>query len=73
MRNTKGKFDHNTKLIFPPVKLCTDNGVMPAWAGVEMLKKEISNAIEGQEVIAKWPLGTPVTDLLPVDKDTLVS
>jgi hypothetical protein len=37
---------------------------MPAWAGVEMLMKGISNAVEGQEVIAKWPLGIPVTDLI---------
>ena len=25
------------KLIFPPPQLCTDNGVMAAWAGIEKL------------------------------------
>ncbi len=39
---------------------------MPAWVGVEMLKRGISNDIENQEVIAKWPLGVPVTDLVPI-------
>ncbi len=66
LRNSKGKFESNIKLIFPPVSLCTDNGVMPAWVGVEMLKRGISNDIENQEVIAKWPLGVPVTDLVPL-------
>lgn len=49
-------------LMFPPVSLCTDNGVMAAWAGIEKLKVGISNAIEGQEVIARWPLGLPMVD-----------
>lgn len=26
------------EIIFPPVELCSDNGVMIAWAGVEILK-----------------------------------
>ena len=52
------------KLIFPPVKLCTDNGVMAAWAGIEKFNLGISNNKEGQEVLAKWPLGVPIVDPL---------
>ena len=47
-------------LIFPPPKLCTDNGVMAAWAGMEKLFLGISDAIENVEPIARWPLGTPI-------------
>lgn len=52
------------KLIFPPVKLCTDNGVMSAWAGIEKFNLGVSNVKENQDVLAKWPLGTPVVDPL---------
>ena len=44
-------------LIFPPVGLCTDNGVMVAWAGVEKLLMGVSDEPEGQEVVPRWPLG----------------
>jgi tRNA A37 threonylcarbamoyltransferase TsaD len=44
-------------LIFPPPALCTDNGVMVAWAGIEKLRMGISNQIDGQEPFARWPLG----------------
>lgn len=47
-------------LIFPPPSLCTDNGVMAAWAGIEKLKMGISNEINNQEVVARWPLGLPL-------------
>lgn len=29
------------KLIVPPPKLCTDNGIMIAWNGVEKLKENL--------------------------------
>jgi tRNA A37 threonylcarbamoyltransferase TsaD len=45
------------KLIFPPPSLCTDNGVMVAWAGIEKLNNGISDPIENQECIARWPIG----------------
>lgn len=45
------------KVYFPPIKLCTDNGVMVAWAGIEKFQLGISNAIEDQEPISRWPLG----------------
>lgn len=49
-------------LIFPPVKLCTDNGVMSAWTGIEKLLLGISDDPQTQEVVARWPLGN-MTDL----------
>lgn len=52
------------RLVFPPPSLCTDNGVMSAWSGVEKLLLGISDAIEGQEVIARWPLGEPLQNVV---------
>lgn len=49
-------------LVFPPLQLCTDNGVMVAWAGIEMLSQGISHAIDEQEVIPKWNIGNPLPD-----------
>lgn len=49
-------------LIFPPPKLCTDNGVMAAWAGIEKLYLGISDAVENVEPIARWPLGSPIEE-----------
>lgn len=48
------------KLVVPPPRLCTDNGVMVAWAAIEKLKEGYSDVIEGQDVLARWPLGQPV-------------
>ena len=45
-------------LVFPPGSLCTDNGAMVAWAGIEKLSVGISDSPHGQEVIPRWPLGT---------------
>ena len=56
------------RLVFPPPALCTDNGVMVAWTGVEKLLLGISDEVEGQEVVARWPLGAPVDDGNPVFK-----
>jgi tRNA A37 threonylcarbamoyltransferase TsaD len=44
------------KLIFPPPALCTDNGVMVAWAGIEKLQLGISDSIEGQVMTALYIL-----------------
>lgn len=49
-------------LVFPPPSLCTDNGVMVAWAGVEKLLLGISDDVEDEAVRARWPLGTPIED-----------
>jgi len=50
------------QLFFPPVKLCTDNGVMAAWAGIEKMALGMSDVIEGQEVVARWALGQPLIE-----------
>ncbi len=44
-------------MVVPPARLCTDNGVMVAWAAVERLREGMSNHAEGQEVYARLPLG----------------
>lgn len=49
-------------LFFPPISLCTDNGVMVAWAGIETLQLGISNDIDGQEVVPKWSIAAPAVD-----------
>ena len=49
-------------LYFPSLSLCTDNGAMVAWAAIEKLKLGLTDEVEGQEVIPKWPLGRPLDD-----------
>ncbi len=55
------------RLIFPPPKLCTDNGAMIAWTGIEKMfrlrrddKEHASNeedmTSQEYDVIARWPL-----------------
>lgn len=44
------------KCIIPPVHLCTDNGVMVAWAGAERLKIGIADDTNHLDVRARWPL-----------------
>eukprot|EP00953_Heterococcus_sp_UTEX-ZZ885_P033007 17202-Heterococcus_DN1.PRE.2 len=51
------------KLIVPPARLCTDNGVMIAWSAIERLKSGMSNTIEGQEVYARVPLGPMISSI----------
>ena len=59
-----GKQSNNVQppmpLIFPPIHLCTDNGVMVAWTGIEKLLHGISDDPYDQEVVARWPLGSQV-------------
>ena len=47
-------------MVVPPPRLCTDNGVMVAWAAVESLRLGIAHDPEGQQVKARWPLGVAV-------------
>lgn len=35
---------------------------MVAWTAVEKLNLGISDEVEGQEVIPRWPLGRPLVD-----------
>jgi N6-L-threonylcarbamoyladenine synthase len=48
--------ENNFNLFIPPPELCTDNGVMIAWAGVEhrLLGRKSSYLFD---VKARWPLG----------------
>ena len=45
------------RLVVPPPRLCTDNGVMVGWAAVEAIRAGTSHAPEEQGVRARWPLG----------------
>eukprot|EP00617_Octactis_speculum_P000561 CAMPEP_0185774524 /NCGR_PEP_ID=MMETSP1174-20130828/78638_1 /TAXON_ID=35687 /ORGANISM="Dictyocha speculum, Strain CCMP1381" /LENGTH=77 /DNA_ID=CAMNT_0028461733 /DNA_START=19 /DNA_END=252 /DNA_ORIENTATION=- len=55
------------RLVAPPPRLCTDNGVMAAWAGIEKLSLGFSDPYEfdatlstkkNKDVLARWPLGS---------------
>jgi N6-L-threonylcarbamoyladenine synthase len=43
------------RLALPPARLCTDNGAMIAWAGIERLRRGMTDALD---VVARprWPL-----------------
>jgi N6-L-threonylcarbamoyladenine synthase len=47
---------HGMELVAPPVKLCTDNGVMIAWAGLEQLRRGDISALD-TPARPRWPLG----------------
>jgi N6-L-threonylcarbamoyladenine synthase len=46
-------------LTCPPLSLCTDNGAMIAWAGMEALQRSKVNGL-GFSPRPRWPLGTPL-------------
>ncbi|AFN57126.1 O-sialoglycoprotein endopeptidase [Zymomonas mobilis] len=46
---------HNLPLIAPPPSLCTDNGAMIAWAGVERFRLGMIDNLESP-ARARWPL-----------------
>jgi N6-L-threonylcarbamoyladenine synthase len=43
------------ELVVPPAKLCTDNGAMVAWAGVERLQLGLADSLSAV-ARARWPL-----------------
>jgi N6-L-threonylcarbamoyladenine synthase len=45
------------RLVAPPVRLCSDNAVMVAWAGVERLRRGSSDNL-GANARPRWPLET---------------
>lgn len=46
---------YGKKFIAPPPSLCTDNGAMIAWAGIEYLRKGISHTLD-VSCRPRWPL-----------------
>lgn len=61
--------DHSPpwELFFPPPSLCTDNGVMAAWAGIEKFRSGISESVYDEEngdllePLARWPMGPSIS------------
>jgi N6-L-threonylcarbamoyladenine synthase len=44
------------RLVVPPPRLCTDNGVMVAWAAVEKAQLGFSDVVDEEvEVVPRWP------------------
>ena len=50
---------HQLKFAAPPPVLCTDNGVMVAWAGLERLRLGHSDRLD-TEARPRWPLDTMI-------------
>ncbi len=48
-------FEAGLKLVIPPPKLCTDNGAMIAWAGIERLSVGLVDGMDAP-ARARWPL-----------------
>ncbi len=47
--------EHGFSLIAPPPELCTDNGIMVAWAGIERLGQGLTDGLDAPPR-ARWPL-----------------
>ena len=52
---------HGARLVAPPVKLCTDNGAMIAWAGIERLRLGRIDALDFRPR-PRWPLDPDPSD-----------
>jgi N6-L-threonylcarbamoyladenine synthase len=50
--------DAGTPLMLPPPELCTDNGAMIAWAGIERLARGMTDGLDASPR-SRWPLGQP--------------
>ena len=46
---------HGLPLVAPPIRLCTDNAVMVAWAGIERLRAGLSDPLD-HAPRPRWPL-----------------
>lgn len=51
--------DHGARLVAPPVKFCTDNGAMIAWAGIERLRLGQADSLDFRPR-PRWPLDSGV-------------
>ena len=47
------------RLVAPPIKFCTDNGAMIAWAGIERLRRGMVDALDFAPR-PRWPLDARV-------------
>jgi len=47
--------DEGFEFVVPPMKLCTDNGAMVAWAGLERLQLGLTDTLAAV-ARARWPL-----------------
>jgi N6-L-threonylcarbamoyladenine synthase len=52
---------HGARLVAPPVRLCTDNGAMIAWAGVERLRLGKLDSLDFRPR-PRWPLDPAATN-----------
>ena len=52
------------RLVAPPVRLCTDNAVMVAWAGIERLRLGSVNRLDFAPR-PRWPLDAPDMPIVP--------
>lgn len=48
--------EYHVPAIFPPLPLCTDNGVMVAWAGAERLRRGLLDDPHTARFHPRWPL-----------------
>ena len=48
---------HGARLLAPPLRLCTDNAVMVAWAGIERLRLGLSDPLDTPPR-PRWPLAS---------------
>ena len=49
--------EHNMRAYAPPISLCGDNAAMIAWAGLERLRKGLSDPFD-VKARPRWPLDT---------------
>ncbi len=56
--------DENAELFCPPMKLCTDNAAMIAWAGIERIQSEHTHMMKHTDMMIRprWPL----TDMVSI-------
>jgi N6-L-threonylcarbamoyladenine synthase len=56
---------HGFRLVAPPLELCTDNGVMVAWAGLERMRAGlVADDALGVSPRSRWPLDETAAPLI---------